>query len=138
MDKSFAISHLRASGYSERRIARTLGVSRGAVRRHLRASEPNSTTAPTGSTEQAPTGSGGETGGAEAAPVAVSSCSQCESFRELIIAKCELGLSAKRIHQDLVADHGFEGKCWGQPDSKPPISTAPLGITPIRLHSISR
>jgi transposase len=124
MDKSFAINNLRASGYSERRIAQTLGVSRGAVRRHLRASEPNSTTAPTGSTDQAPTGSddsngtkaptgsGGETGGAEAAPVSVSSSSQCESFRELIIAKCELGLSAKRIHQDLVADHGFEGKYW--------------------------
>jgi hypothetical protein len=38
--------------------------------------------------------------------------SQCEPFRELILGKCELGLSAKRIHQDLVADHGFDGKYW--------------------------
>jgi hypothetical protein len=45
-------------------------------------------------------------GASEAVAVSVSSSSQCEPFRELIIAKCELGLSAKRIHQDLVADHG--------------------------------
>jgi len=37
---------------------------------------------------------------------------QCESFRELIIAKCELGLPAKGSHQDLVADHGLEGQYW--------------------------
>jgi len=57
MDKSFAINNLRAAGYSERRIADTLGVSRGAVRRHLRARKPNSTKAPTVPSEQAPTGS---------------------------------------------------------------------------------
>jgi transposase len=31
--------------------------------------------------------------------------SDCEPWRELILAKAEQGLSAKRIHQDLVADH---------------------------------
>ncbi len=35
MDKSLAINNLSLAGYSERRIAETLGVSRGAVRRHL-------------------------------------------------------------------------------------------------------
>jgi len=124
MDKSFAINNLRAAGYSERRIAHAIGVSRGAVRRHLRRSDSNSTTAPTGCNDQAPTGSGdpnstmaptGSSGQwivAEAVDAVASSGSQCETFREIILAKCELGLSAKRIHQDLVADYGFDGKYW--------------------------
>jgi len=124
MDKSFAINNLHAAGYSQRRIAETLGVSRGAVRRHLREADSNSTTAPTGSSDQAPTGSHdsngtkaptgslGESAAREAVDAAVSTGSQCEPFREIILAKCELGLSAKRIHQDLVADHGFDGKYW--------------------------
>lgn len=33
--------------------------------------------------------------------------SQCEPFREIILAKLEVGLSAQRIWQDLRADHGF-------------------------------
>jgi hypothetical protein len=51
-------------------------------------------------------------GVSDAVAASVSSSSQCEPFRELIIGKCELGLSAKRIHQDLVAYHGFSGKYW--------------------------
>ena len=35
MDKSLAINQLHAAGYSQRRIARALKVSRGAVKRHL-------------------------------------------------------------------------------------------------------
>ena len=117
MDKSFAIQNLRAAGYSERRIARTLGISRGAVRRHLTGSTPNSTTAPTGSGEQLPTGASASNStkaptGSDAESLAfetVAGGSQCEPYRGIIIAKCELGLSAKRVHQDLVADHGFDG-----------------------------
>jgi len=124
MDKSFAINNLRAAGYSQRRIARTLGISRGAVRRHLQRPLSNSTTeqaasgdeAPTGSDDpnstKAPTGSSGQTTPSETADTAVASGSQCKPFREIILAKCELGLSSKRIHQDLVADHAFEGKYW--------------------------
>jgi hypothetical protein len=124
MDKSFAISNLHSAGYSERRIAQTLGVSRGAVRRHLRRSDANGTKAPTGSGDpaptgsgdsnstKAPTGSGGQSAGPETLDAAASSGSQCEPFREIILAKYELGLSAKRIHQDLVADHEFDGKYW--------------------------
>jgi len=59
MDKSLAINNLRDAGYSERRIAQTLGVSRGAVRRHLLRPEANGTTAPTAPVEQALTGSQG-------------------------------------------------------------------------------
>ena len=50
MDKSLAIHNLRSAGYSERRIAQTLGISRGAVRRHLAAEISNRTTAQTGGT----------------------------------------------------------------------------------------
>jgi hypothetical protein len=124
MAKSFAINNLRDAGYSQRRIAQTLGVSRGAVRRHLQAPESNSTTArsghidqaPTGSLDsnstKAPTGSSGQPPTPEPVADTIATGSQCEPFRELIVGKCELGLSAKCIHQDLVADHGFDGKYW--------------------------
>lgn len=124
MDKSFAINNLRAAGYSERRIADTLGVSRGAVRRHLRARKPNSTKAPTVPSEQAPTGSqdsngtkvptgaGAHTAAPDTAKITSGSRSQCEPFRDIIVAKCELGLTAQRIHQDLAVDHEFKGKYW--------------------------
>jgi transposase len=35
--------------------------------------------------------------------------SECERWREIIQAKCDLGLSAQRIYQDLAAEHGFAG-----------------------------
>lgn len=124
MDKSFAINNLRAAGYSERRIAQTLGISRGAVRRHLRLAEPNRTTtqpppgdqAPTGSEDsnstKAPTGSDGAALPVRPSPIRPGVASRCEAFREIIVAKWDLGLTAKRIHQDLVVEHGFDGKYW--------------------------
>jgi transposase len=36
--------------------------------------------------------------------------SDCEPFRASILAKLEQGLSAQRIYQDLVTDHGFRSK----------------------------
>lgn len=39
-----------------------------------------------------------------------TSRSKCVSFHDLIIAKIEQGLSAKRIHQDLVSEHDFHEK----------------------------
>ena len=120
MDKSLAINNLRGAGYSERRIAKTLGVSRGAVRRHLAAENPNSTTAPTAPSGPAPTGSADSnsttapTGSdrPEDTNTAVAGNSQCEPFRDIIIDKCQTGLSARRIHQDLVADHGSDASYW--------------------------
>jgi transposase len=35
--------------------------------------------------------------------------SECEPWRDVIQAKCDLGLSAQRIYQDLVAEHSFTG-----------------------------
>src|SRR5690242_15491821 len=56
MDKIQAIKSLEAAGLSERQIARTLSVSRKAVRRHLGRGTSKGTKAPTG---KAPTGSVG-------------------------------------------------------------------------------
>lgn len=119
MDKSLAISNLHDAGYSDRRIARTLGISRGAVQRHLAAQKPNrikASTAPAAKTPtahddsnrtKAPTGSDHLDG-----QPATTSRSQCEPFRETILQKIHAGLSAKRIHQDLITEHGFTGKYW--------------------------
>ena len=123
MDKSLAIRQLHAAGYSKRRIARTLGVSRGAVSRHLDETVSNSTKAPTGSEAQAPTGSEisnsttaptGSDGSDGTAPAAVpaKSNSRCEPFREQILEMLEQGLHARRIHQDLVDQHEFSAKYW--------------------------
>ena len=49
MDKVQAINSLRATGMSERRIAKTLAISRKAVRRHLRPFGSKDTKAPIGS-----------------------------------------------------------------------------------------
>lgn len=115
MDKSHSINHLRSLGYSERRIANTLGVSRGAVRRHLAVLAPNSTTALV-SEEQAAGDFGALNGttpiGSSEAKPQPRSGSSCEPFRDIILAKLDQGLSAKRIHQDLVIDHEFAHKPW--------------------------
>lgn len=93
MDKSLAINNLHDAGYSERRIAETLGVSRGAVRRHLTilaASSSNSTKAQTGSEDQ-PT-----------IPQASPSTSQCEPFRQIVLEKLECGLSPRTANADSI------------------------------------
>jgi transposase len=125
------IRTLREQGWSVRRIAKTLGVHRDTVARHLRPTKLGQ--APTGSDElklgQALTGSGDaklgqaltgsqpppghESGTSASAPTEASQRPQsslCESFRSLIEAKLDQGLTAQRIFQDLVSEHGFTGK----------------------------
>ena len=102
-----SILTLYKRGWSQRKIAAELGVSRTSVRRHLglNAGDPNCTSNP-------PPGSSG--------PNYDSNCttnpppgsppgpqSGCEPLRDIIELKLAQGLSAKRIHQDLAADHGF-------------------------------
>jgi hypothetical protein len=36
--------------------------------------------------------------------------SLCEAWRQVIVSKLEAGLTAQRIYQDLVNDHGFAGR----------------------------
>ena len=38
--------------------------------------------------------------------------SECEPWREVIQSKCDLGLSAQRIYQDLSNEHGFTGSYY--------------------------
>lgn len=118
MDKVQAVQGLASRGFSERRIARTLGISRKAVRRHLGRSAPKDTKAPTGKAPtgsvdpkdtKAPTGSAGDSPASSEAP-AGGSRSLCQPYQEIILAKLELGLTAQRIYQDLCDEHGFQGR----------------------------
>jgi transposase len=152
-----AIEQLLGQGWSQRRVARELGVDRETVARYARLARQSGSGIPDhdGNPAKAPSGSlgfeevacdaeanpagaplGSETvrsaseGGGEAKPTGAPSgsmsapedsrgarearaspisgaASQCTPFREKILAKLEQGLSAKRIHQDLVAEHGF-------------------------------
>jgi transposase len=103
-----AILTLHQRGWSNRRIARELGLDRGTVNRYVREAKegPNAANAPSGSATDmgskpanAPLGSGG--------PV-----SHCEPYRAVIEGKLDQALTAQRIYQDLVVDHGFEGSYY--------------------------
>jgi transposase len=105
-----AIESLYASGHSGRRIAELLNVDRGTVAKYLAQLQnpPN-----------APTGSAAPNDGSDPIPPSEPTQSEpsrpgptsvCEPFRDVIEAKLEQGLSAQRIHQDLVAEHGFTAK----------------------------
>src|SRR5258708_34802695 len=120
------ILRLQQRGWSQRRIARELGVDRDAVARHVREAQADSkaANAPPGSAAvleeskpaNAPSGSGA--GGepallAAAAPAEpVRRPSDCEPWRSAIEAKLASELSAQRIFQDLVSEHGFPGSYY--------------------------
>jgi transposase len=122
------ILSLHADGWSQRRIARELGISRDAVARYLRLarSDLNPANAPTGSAAPEPVGASkpakAPTGSSDGLPPAVAafrakspvrrSTSSCERHHDVIVAKLEQGLSAQRIYQDLVAEHGFTARYW--------------------------
>jgi transposase len=109
-----SILALAANGWSARRIARELNVHRETVGRWVRLAKP--ATVATGSTAEetakpATVATGSATGeGAKPATVATGSGSSCEPWREQIVRAFAAGLSATRIHQDLVAEHGFAGR----------------------------
>ena len=109
-----SIYTLLERGHSRRWIARTLGIDRATVRRYAelarRGSKPAG--APPGSEGVVPTVNPNP---ATAPPGSPGFCgpvqtSACEPFRDLILAKLELGLSATVIWQDLVAEHDFPAK----------------------------
>jgi transposase len=124
------IHTLHRRGWSQRRIADELGIHRETVARHLRQADSPSrpANAPPGSTTSggasrpanAPPGSEGDPGASALTGASPDSptgplprgsgrASGCEPWRDLIRAKCDRGLTAQRIYQDLVADHGFRG-----------------------------
>ena len=97
------IYSLHERGWSRRRIARELGINREAVGRYLllaRLAKPAiSTPGVEGDSESKPAIS---TSGKN-----IGRKSQCEPLAEIILAKVEVGLSARRIYQDLVEENGF-------------------------------
>ena len=111
--------------WSQRRIARELNIHRETVARYLREASGRSkpAKAPIGSElgdgdskpAKAPIGSEAvakeapteATIGAEAD--SALSRSLCAPWRDIILDKLQAGLTAQRIYQDLVSDHGFCG-----------------------------
>jgi transposase len=117
--KVLSIQALHAQGWSQRRIARELGINRETVARHLKEASKPATfeKAPPGSVDskpaKAPTGS--ESSGSGSKPATLTkapsgSRSLCEPSREVISGWVDHGLSAQRIYQDLVSEYGFGGK----------------------------
>lgn len=119
-----AIHTLKQRGWSNRRIARELGIDRGTVKRHLALalaqngshtdgnvsgesdnSKP-ATNAPTGS-EEVLASEDREHDGKPSGPL-----SQCEPYRVIIEKKLKQDFSAQRIYQDLVAERGFDGSYY--------------------------
>jgi transposase len=106
---------LRQRGWSVRRIARELGIHRETVARHLRQGRPESkpAIAPSGSDTVA---AGSRPGHALIGPQAPAGRtgrpSDCEPYRPVIVAALDRGLTAQRIYQDLVTDHGFAGSYY--------------------------
>lgn len=102
MAKVNAIKTLRNQGWSQRKIAEHLGVNRETVARYLAEDSSKPAKAPLGSEDSKP---------AKAPSGSDRSRSDCESHRQRILAMLEQGLSAKRIHQDLV-EEGFTGSYY--------------------------
>ena len=96
-----AIESLLSRGWSQRRIARELGVHRETVGRYARLSRERSKPA------KVPPGSGGCEASKPAKVTPGSECgrSRCEPYRGLILEKLEQGLGPQRIWQDLHFDY---------------------------------
>jgi transposase len=99
------IEVLRAQKWSNRRIARTLGIDRGTVAKYVRQLEA---VAGGQNPPNPPTGSDGQN---QPNPPAGSSgpASHSQAFHEQILIGLETGLSAQRIWQDLRDEYGFGG-----------------------------
>ena len=121
-------------GWSARKIARELGHGRDVVRRYIRLSNeatpspgsaqseaelPEASDPPAGGSNEATASTGNdpneatpsaETAVTTAVAAVQANVSLCEAWRAQIEAALEQGLSAKRIHEDLVRDDAFPGK----------------------------
>jgi transcriptional regulator with XRE-family HTH domain len=122
-----SIHSLYQQGWSQRRIARELDLNRETVARYLKGDPESSkpANAPIGSQSEgdnskpasAPIGSDRESNpppGKTDSPISPPNrASGCEPWRAVIRAKIELGLSAQRIYQDLITEHGYHGTYYG-------------------------
>ena len=108
-----AIWTLRQRGWSQRRIARELGIDRETVARyvHLGQTDPKpATNAPTGSAGSKPANA--PLGSEDRDSPKPGPESRCESYRHEVEDKLQSGLSCQRIYQDLRDEHGFEGSYY--------------------------
>src|SRR5688572_23719534 len=128
MAQVHTIESLHKAGYSNRRIAQTLGVDRGTVNKHVRSLNSHRAEKPVVAADRQSNGLQGQAASTDDKHDGVSDFvaatlrenpsqrsgapSQCEAYRERIVAKLEQGLSATRIHQDLQTDHGFHGSYY--------------------------
>lgn len=93
---------LHQQGWSKRKIARELELDRVTVRRYIAASDSKSPTPQTGSGAEVDAKSPGVQTGS-------GTGSLCAQWGEQIQQWVQAGLSAKRIYQDLVTEHQFQG-----------------------------
>lgn len=128
-----SILSLRERGWSFRRIACELGVHRETVARHVRLAASKPAKAPAGncacadrsaavdsaceSGDSADSGLEGaivpnDQAGAQNSTSPEPCRSACAPWRDVILAKLAVGLSARRIYQDLVSEHGFAGSYY--------------------------
>ena len=112
-----AITTLKSRGWSMRRIAQELGVDRGTVKRYVELEDAKpASKAPTGSLDgskpatNAPLGS--ETGTDPPGNRPPGTVSRCAPFSTVIEDKLGIGLSAQRIYQDLITEHGYAGSYY--------------------------
>jgi transposase len=127
MDIQITINTLSRSGWSQRRIARELGIDRETVARYRRlareAAEPKPAIPPAGSAAVLQSNPAIVPPGSEATSIPADDpkpaiapagskpgrISQCEAYRVAIQVSLDRGLSAQRIYQDLVSEQSFEG-----------------------------
>ena len=102
MAKQNAIVMLAGRGWSNRRIAKELGIHRDTVSRHIKGLDVESESCAVVWNEA-------NSKQATPAPGSKYAKSLCEPFREIIKEKLQQGLSGQRIYQDLYCEHGFEG-----------------------------
>ena len=127
------ILSLHRKGWSQRRIATELEINRETVARYLKQARaaPKPAIAPSGSDspEPAPKPAIAPPGSdsleiapnADVPPLTSASDdgsrargrpSDCEPWRDIIQSKCNQGLSAQRIYQDLTSEHSFGGSYY--------------------------
>lgn len=95
-----SIRLLSGKGFSNRKIARILSVSRTTVNRHVSLARSNCATVSPGNLSV-----GGSPNCARVSP----GTGKCEIHRESILKGLESGLTCRRIYQDLVLEHDFSG-----------------------------
>jgi transposase len=99
-----SIMTLAAHGWSHRRIARELDINRETVGKYLRLADSKPAISTPGAEADPATKPAISTLGSTAGRQSL-----CQPWQPQIEAAVSVGLSAQRIYQDLVGDHGFSG-----------------------------